>query len=51
MAVKKLGQNQFSKIFDMGTLTAIHKLSSTFVHWIGEIREFMEIGTFFIPCY
>lgn len=51
MGVKKLGWNQFSKIFDMGTLTAIHKFSSTFVHWIGQIREFMEIGTFFILCY
>lgn len=35
----------------MVTPTAIHKLSSTFVHWIGQIREFMEIGTFFIPCF
>lgn len=51
MGVKIYGWNQFSKIFNMGTLTAIHKLSSTFFHRIGQIGKFMEIGTFFIPCY
>lgn len=54
MGVKKLGQNQFSKkklIWLYIVLTAIHKLSSTFVHWIGQIGKFMEIGIFFIPCH
>lgn len=51
MGVKIYGWNQFSKIFNMGTLTAIHKLSSTFFHRIGQTGKFMEIGTLFITCY
>lgn len=51
MAVKKLGWNQFSKIFNTSTLTAIHKLSSTFVHWTKQNDGFMDIGTFYVLCY